>query len=126
MKKKLLSVLMVAALGIAVLAGCNSATTSSYGSTDSAADPGSSQGESQTQNFDTGKTISVITREAGSGTRDAFVELTGVLEEDEAGNETDNTSKGAVTVNSTQAVMSNVTGNEAAIGYISLGSLTKR
>lgn len=123
MKRKLVSVLMVATLGIAVLAGCNSSTTSSSSSTDSAADSGSSQGSSQTQSFDTSKTISVITREAGSGTRDAFVELTGVLEEDDAGNETDNTSKGAVTVNSTQAVMSNVAGNEAAIGYISLGSL---
>ena len=68
------------------------------------------------------KTISVVTREEGSGTRDAFTELTGVLVKD-GDNKTDNTTTSAVTINSTEAVITNVKDNEAAIGYISLGSL---
>ncbi len=77
----------------------------------------------QTQRkFDASKTISVVTREEGSGTRDAFTELTGVLVKD-GDNKTDNTTTSAVTINSTEAVITNVKDNEAAIGYISLGSL---
>ena len=72
--------------------------------------------------FDASKTISVVTREEGSGTRDAFTELTGVLVKD-GDNKTDNTTASAVTINSTEAVITNVKDNEAAIGYISLGSL---
>ena len=68
------------------------------------------------------KTISVVTREEGSGTRDAFTELTGVLVKD-GDNKTDNTTTSAVTINSTEAVITNVKDNDAAIGYISLGSL---
>ena len=64
----------------------------------------------------------VITREQGSGTRDAFVELTGVLVKD-GDTKTDTTRTDAVTVNGTEAVITNVKGNDAAIGYISLGSL---
>ena len=63
-------------------------------------------------------TIAVISREEGSGTRGAFVELTGV--------EVDKVDKTVVTAeisSSTAVVMQTVTGNKAAIGYISLGSL---
>ena len=66
--------------------------------------------------------ISVISREQGSGTRDAFVELTGVLEKKD-GKKVDNTTRDALIIDGTQAVMSNVAFNEYAIGYISLGSL---
>lgn len=68
-------------------------------------------------------TISVVTREEGSGTRGAFVELTGVEEKDANGNKIDNTTLDAISVNSTSIVMTTVSGNENAIGYISLGSL---
>lgn len=114
--KKAISILLAAVMCTALFAGCNSGNTSSGGA-------GTTSGGPAGTSFDTGKTITVVTREAGSGTRDAFTELTGVLQKDDAGNKTDNTSKDAVTVNSTQAVISNVTGNEYAIGYISLGSL---
>ncbi len=77
----------------------------------------------KTEGFDRTTAITVITREGGSGTRDAFIELTGVQTKDANGGRVDNTTKEAVTLNSTQAVMSNVTGNPYAIGYISLGSL---
>ena len=83
---------------------------------------GSSDAGSDAAKFDASKTISVVTREEGSGTRDAFTELTGVLVKD-GDNKTDNTTTSAVTINSTEAVITNVKDNEAAIGYISLGSL---
>ena len=68
---------------------------------------------------DTGdKDITVISREEGSGTRDAFTELTGVLKDD-----VDRTVDTAEISNSTSVVTQSVAGNDAAIGYISLGSL---
>lgn len=68
--------------------------------------------------------IEVISRENGSGTRGAFTEITGILKKD-GDKETDNTTKTAVIQNSTEGVLSAVQGNANAIGYISLGSLTK-
>ena len=65
------------------------------------------------------KDITVISREEGSGTRDAFVELTGVMEDD-----VDRTVETAEISNSTSVVIQSVVGNDAAIGYISLGSLS--
>ena len=67
--------------------------------------------------------ISVVSREDGSGTRGAFVELTGVEEKDADGNKVDNTTPDAIISNSTSTVMTTVAGNDASIGYISLGSL---
>ncbi len=64
--------------------------------------------------------INVISREEGSGTRDAFVEIMGVT--DENGN--DATSDMAELTNSTSVMMSTVKGNKNAIGYVSLGSLS--
>lgn len=66
--------------------------------------------------------ISVITREDGSGTRSAFIELTGVQEKKD-GNKIDNTLDSAIVQNSTQAVITGVQNDNTAIGYISLGSL---
>lgn len=67
-----------------------------------------------------GSTISVITREEGSGTRGAFVELLGIVDGD--GN--DNIVKTAEATNSTSVMMTTVAGNKNAIGYVSLGSLS--
>ncbi|MDO4167499.1 MAG: extracellular solute-binding protein [Eubacteriales bacterium] len=67
--------------------------------------------------------ISVVSREDGSGTRGAFVELTGVEEKDANGDKTDNTTTDAIVANSTDVVMNNVSGDSNAIGYVSLGSL---
>ena len=78
--------------------------------------------ESKPVGFDSSREISVITREAGSGTRDAFTELAGVLVKQD-GKKKDNTTLEALTIDGTQGVMSTVAGNEYAIGYISLGSL---
>lgn len=75
---------------------------------------GSNDGEGDSADKD----ITVISREEGSGTRDAFTELTGVLEDD-----VDRTVDTAEISNSTSVVTQSVAGNDAAIGYISLGSL---
>ena len=61
--------------------------------------------------------ITVISREEGSGTRGAFVELMGI-ETDEG----DMTTENAEIANSTSLVQNTVSSNKAAIGYISLGS----
>ena len=67
--------------------------------------------------------ITVVSREDGSGTRGAFIELFGVEEKDADGNKVDNTTEEASITNNTAVMMSTVTGDVDAIGYISLGSL---
>ena len=69
------------------------------------------------------ETITVVSREAGSGTRSAFIELTGVEVKNEAGEKVDTTTLEAVTMNGTAQVITTVEGDKNAIGYISLGSL---
>lgn len=113
MIKKITATALFGVLAVSAFAGCGGASSSSNGSSDTGSDAAK---------FDASKTISVVTREEGSGTRDAFTELTGVLVKD-GSNKTDNTTTSAVTINSTEAVITNVKDNEAAIGYISLGSL---
>ena len=108
---KITAITVMSALAITAFAGCGGNSTS-----------GSSETKAESAAFDTSKTIAVVTREEGSGTRDAFTELTGVLVKD-GDTKTDNTTSSAVTINSTEAVITNVKDNDAAIGYISLGSL---
>ena len=72
--------------------------------------------------FNPARTITVITRETGSGTRDAFIEIAGILVKRD-GKKKDNTTAEALTIDGTQGVMSSVAGDLYAIGYISLGSL---
>lgn len=67
--------------------------------------------------------IHVVSREDGSGTRGAFTEITGVLQK-ENDEEVDKTFDEAIVQNSTNAVITTVSGDEASIGYISLGSLS--
>lgn len=73
--------------------------------------------------FDTSKTITVMSREDGSGTRGAFVELFEVEQKDENGEKVDHTSDEAIITNSTSVMMTSVAGDTYGIGYISLGSL---
>ena len=113
MTKKITATALFGVLAVSAFAGCGGAGSSSNGSSNAGSDAAK---------FDASKTISVVTREEGSGTRDAFTELTGVLVKD-GDNKTDNTTTSAVTINSTEAVITNVKDNEAAIGYTSLGSL---
>lgn len=111
---KVITAALLSTMALSVFAGCNSNSN----------DGGSSNGTpSASGSFDTTKSVTAITREPGSGTRDAFIELTGLLEKGEDGSKTDHTAATASVLNNTQAVMSGVAGNNYAIGYISLGSL---
>lgn len=102
--KKLLALVLgcVCAIGAFALAGCSS-----------------DGGDSQAADGSAGGAISVISREEGSGTRGAFTELFGVLDDDKK----DATTSSAVVTNSTSVMMTTVAGDPASIGYISLGSL---
>ena len=128
--KKVLSAMLALMLCASMLAGCGdnnnssaSEGTDSTSSGTSSAAQESSQAEESSEASAEGTSasgpITVISREDGSGTRSAFVELLGV--EDEDGN--DMTTTSAEISNSTEVVIQSVAGNTGAIGYISLGSL---
>ena len=108
--KKIVSLGLSVVLTMSLLTGCGG---NSENNGDTAGD---------TQSGFTGA-ISVISREDGSGTRGAFVELFGVEEKDAEGNKVDYTTLEAIITNSTSVMMTSVAGDEKAIGYISLGSL---
>ncbi len=67
--------------------------------------------------------INVISREDGSGTRGAFIELFGIEQKNADGRKIDYTTDECDITNSTSVMMTSVCGNECAIGYISLGSM---
>ncbi|MBQ3545513.1 MAG: substrate-binding domain-containing protein [Lachnospiraceae bacterium] len=73
--------------------------------------------------FDASSAITVVSREAGSGTRGAFVELFEVEQKDENGKKVDRTTVDAITSNSTSVMMTTVAGDLYGIGYISLGAI---
>ena len=104
--KKLLALALscVCALGAFALVGCSSGG----GESSDGSAPAEAAGA-----------IPVISREDGSGTRGAFTELFGVLDD----NKKDATTSSAVVTNSTSVMMTTVAGDPASIGYISLGSL---
>lgn len=110
---------LIATFGTALtLAACGNGG----GDTTDTADTSANGGETAGGDFDTSQTINVVTREDGSGTRGAFTEITGILVE-EGDTETDNTYAGATIQNGTNGVMTTVSGDPAAIGYISAGSV---
>ncbi len=125
--KKFISLLAVSALSLALLAGCSSTTEETTESTgaqaSAAATSEAATEEAASGDFDSTAPITVVSREEGSGTRGAFVELLGIEEEQEDGSMMDMTTLDAVTVNGTSVVMTTVSGDPYAIGYISLGSL---
>ncbi len=73
--------------------------------------------------FNSKKAISVLSREDGSGTRGAFIELFGVEQKDANGKKVDYTTDEAAITNSTAVMLTSVAGDQYAIGYVSLGSL---
>lgn len=110
--KKLVSALLAGALLCGALAGCGSSTTQTPAANGAGNEATAMSGA-----------ITVISREDGSGTRGAFVELTGVEEKNAEGKKVDNTTADAEVVNKTDVVLTSVSGNEKAIGYVSLGAL---
>lgn len=73
--------------------------------------------------FDTAKAINTLTREDGSGTRGAFIELFGIEQKNSAGEKIDHTTNLAAVTNSTSVMMTSIAGDLYSIGYISLGSM---
>lgn len=116
MKKRVLAVVLGAtlALGLFALAGCGSQS----GSNDTKEEAASTQEATSPSG-----TISVYSREDGSGTRGAFIELMGIEQKDANGNKVDMTTTSAAITNSTSVMMTSVAGDANGIGYISLGSL---
>ncbi len=102
-KALLLALAMAVVAACTLLVGCSSGESEESSSNDAA--------------------INVVSREDGSGTRGAFVELMGVEAEDENGEKVDQTTSSAAITNSTAVMMTTVAGDDNAIGYISLGSL---
>lgn len=104
MKKKVMCMLLTGVLAAGMLAGCGNKETAAG-------------------DFDTTSSIAVYSREDGSGTRGAFIELFGIEEKDESGEKVDNTTEEAIITNSTDVMLTSVAGDTYAIGYVSLGSL---
>lgn len=99
---------------MAMLAGCSSTPAASTGASDASG-----------SDFDSSNDITVISRESGSGTRGAFIELTGV-EEKQGDQKVDMTTDDAQVVNSTAVVLTTVETDPYAIGYVSLGTLNDK
>ena len=106
--------LLVSAVALAMLAGCSSTPAASTGASDASG-----------SDFDSSNDITVISRESGSGTRGAFIELTGV-EEKQGDQKVDMTTDDAQVVNSTSVVLTTVETDPYAIGYVSLGTLNDK
>ena len=116
--RRLAALVGAAALcGALVLAGC---AGTSAGDMTAAGDAASAAGDSGAS---ASGPISVYSREDGSGTRGAFVELLGIEQADANGDKVDMTTPTAAITNSTAVMMTSVAGDPNAIGYISLGSL---
>ena len=112
--KKFIAALAVVSMMAAAVTGC--------GSSDSGSDSSSGSDTGSSSAWDASNEITVVSREDGSGTRGAFTELFGVVEEVD-GEDVDMTTLDAQITNNTSVMMTTVAENEYAIGYISLGSL---
>ena len=126
MKHNVITASVLSAAMLASLAACGSAPASSEASSAEVSSAEASSVESAApaaDAFDTAQDIAVFTREDGSGTRGAFIELTGVEQKDADGKKVDMTTEAAAVQSSTNGVMTAVANDPTAIGYISLGSL---
>lgn len=106
-----------AAVAMSVMCMGTMVACGSSGSASNDSKTGSAGSSSKSQ------TITVVSREDGSGTRGAFIELFGIEQKDANGKKVDNTTDDATITNSTEVMMTTVAGDEAAIGYTSLGAL---
>lgn len=121
--KKIIVFVITAAMAAMLLAGCGGSTAGSTTGYGSATGSSTAASSNSTESFDTSEDIGVITRESGSGTRGAFIELFGIEKKDASGQKVDYTTAEAAVTNSTSVMMTTVSGDLYAIGYISLGSL---
>lgn len=109
--KKFIAMMATVAMVAGLAVGCG-------GGSDAEGGEGGASGE-----FDPSMDITIVSREDGSGTRVAFIELFGIEEEQEDGEKVDMTTEAAQITNSTSVMLTTVAGDEYAIGYVSLGSL---
>ncbi len=131
--KKTMAVLLAMGLAMAGLTGCsgNKAAETTAAATEAATEAATTAAQTEKAEETTAKEtegkaegpISVVSREDGSGTRGAFIELFGIEEKNDAGEKIDMTTEDAEITNSTSVMMTTISGNTEAIGYISLGSL---
>lgn len=129
--KKSAAVLLALGMAVMGLAGCSGSSNST--ATTAATEAAATIAETTTAAAETTTEaakdsalegpITVISREDGSGTRGAFIELFGIEVKNDAGEKVDMTTDDAEITNSTSVMMTSVAGNTEAIGYISLGSL---
>lgn len=129
--KKSAAVLLALGMAVMGLAGCSGSSNST--ATTAATEAAATTAETTTAAAETTAEaakdsalegpITVISREDGSGTRGAFIELFGIEVKNDAGEKVDMTTDDAEITNSTSVMMTSVAGNTEAIGYISLGSL---
>lgn len=116
--KKFIAVLAVVGMAAGLAAGCgNSGSDVDANTEDRAATEEEASG-----NWDSSMDITIVSREDGSGTRGAFIELFGI-EEKQGDEKVDMTTEEAQITNSTSVMMTTVAGDEYAIGYVSLGAL---
>lgn len=133
--KKLITFGIAGALMVSALTGCgsnapqNSAVSNEVQTENKAGDADNDKqdanGNDAKKEFDVSREINVISREDGSGTRGAFIELFGIEQKNDAGEKVDYTTDAAAITNSTAVMMQSVSGDLYAIGYISLGSLNE-
>ncbi len=129
MKKKVVSILLAATLVVSMFAGCGAKenTDANAGAdTQASVQENVENGNQEAEvagNFDASELISVYSREDGSGTRGAFIELFKIEQKNDAGEKVDYTTVEAIITNSTDVMMTSVAGDTYGIGYVSLGSL---
>ena len=128
--KKTLAMVLAMGMTIASLTACGGSkpAETTAAATEAQTEAASSAADTKTEATEPagGKAegpITVVSREDGSGTRGAFIELFGIEQKDADGNKVDNTIDSAEITNSTSVMMTTVAGNKNAIGYVSLGSL---
>lgn len=115
MKKIAAAVMMVSMVAVTAV-GCGS----SNGTDTKGADANQSDA---TSDWDETSDVTIVSREDGSGTRGAFIELFGIEEKQDDGTRVDMTTTDAQITNNTSVMLTTVADNEYAIGYVSLGSL---
>jgi len=108
--RKFMTMLMIMTMTAGLIVGCGNSSSDE-----------SSEGEASA--WDSSMDITIVSREDGSGTRGAFIELFGIEVKDESGEKIDMTTEEAQITNSTSVMMTTVAGDEYAIGYVSMGSL---
>lgn len=123
-----MGIMSAALISVVSLTGCGGNNSSSTAATTTAGTTGAetTTTASTTAAADTAALtgpITVVSREDGSGTRGAFIELLGIQVKGDDGTKTDMTTKEAVIAPKTDVMLTTVSGDPSAIGYVSLGSL---